>query len=58
MSFHPRMEYAPAKFHKSERKLADPGDEFRYTPENQAKFDEVVTHYPPEQRKSAILYAL
>jgi NADH-quinone oxidoreductase subunit E len=52
------MEYAPAKFHKSERKLADPGDEFRYTPENQAKFDEVVTHYPPEQRKSAILYAL
>ena len=58
MSFHPHMEYAPAKFHKSERKLADAGDEFRYTPENQAKFDEVVTRYPPEQRKSAILYAL
>ena len=58
MSFHPRMEYAPAKFHKSERKLAEAGDEFAYTAENQAKFDANVAHYPPEQRKSAILYAL
>ena len=58
MSFHPQMEYAPARFHKSERKLAEAGDEFAYTPENQAKFDENVTHYPPDQRKSAILYAL
>lgn len=58
MSFHPRMEYSPAKFHKSERELAVPGGDFKYTPENQAKFDENVTHYPPEQRKSAILYAL
>jgi NADH-quinone oxidoreductase subunit E len=52
------MEYAPAKFHKSERKLAEPGDAFTYTPENQAKFDEIVARYPPDQRKSAILYAL
>ena len=58
MSFHPQMEYAPAKFHRSERKLADEGAPFAYTPENQAKFDENVQHYPPEQRKSAILYAL
>ena len=58
MSFHPQMEYAPARFHKSERQLADAGEPFAYTPENQAKFDENVTHYPPEQRKSAILYAL
>ena len=58
MSFHPEMEYAPAKFHKSERQLAEAGDEFTYTPENQAKFDENVTHYPPDQRKSTILYAL
>ena len=56
MSFHPRIEYAT--FHRSERKLADLGGEFRYTPEHQAIFDELVTHYPPEQRKSAILYAL
>jgi NADH-quinone oxidoreductase E subunit len=58
VSFHPQREYAPAKFHRSERKLADEGAPFAYTPDNQAKFDENVTHYPPEQRKSAILYAL
>ena len=58
MSFHPQMEYAPAKFHKSERKLAELGETFGYTPENQKNFDEIVTHYPPERRKSAILYAL
>jgi NADH-quinone oxidoreductase subunit E len=52
------MEYAPAKFHKSERKLAEAGEDFKYTPENQAKFDEVVQRYPPDQRKSAIIYAL
>jgi len=58
VSFHPQMDYAPARFHKSERTLAEPGDTFAYTPENQARFDEVVTHYPADQRKSAILYAL
>ena len=58
MSFHPPMEYAPAKFHRSERKLAEPGEPFTYTAENQAKFDEVVQRYPPDRRKSAILYAL
>ena len=52
------MEYAPARFHRSERKLAEPGETFTYTAENQAKFDEIVTRYPPDQRKSAILYAL
>jgi NADH-quinone oxidoreductase E subunit len=56
VSFHPRVEYAT--FHRSERKLADAGEPFKYTPEHQARFDELVTHYPPEQRKSAILYAL
>jgi NADH-quinone oxidoreductase E subunit len=52
------MDYAPAQFHRSARTLADPGEPFAYTAENQAKFDEIVTHYPPDQRKSAILYAL
>jgi NADH-quinone oxidoreductase subunit E len=52
------MEYAPAKFHKSERKLAEPGEPFKYTPDNQKKFDAIVTHYPDDQRKSAILSAL
>jgi len=58
VSFHPRMEYAPVRFQKSERTLAEAGEEFRYTPENQAKFDENVARYPAEQRKSAILFAL
>lgn len=58
MSFHPPMEYAPAKFHKSARKLAPAGETFTYSPENQRRFDEIVTRYPPDQRKSAILYAL
>ena len=52
------MDYAPAQFHRSARKLADVGEAFVYTPENQATFDRLVTHYPPERRKSAILYAL
>ena len=58
MSFHPEMDYAPAKFHRSERKLAEAGEAFVYSAENQAKFDENVTRYPADQRKSAILYAL
>jgi NADH-quinone oxidoreductase E subunit len=52
------MEYAPARFHRSERRLAEEGEAFAYTPENQRKFDENVTRYPPEHRKSAIIYAL
>ena len=58
MSFHPQMEYAPAKFHKSARTLADEGPAFAYTPENQAKFDANIARYPAEERKSAVLYAL
>ena len=58
MSFHPQMEYAPAKFHKSARTLADEGPPFAYTSENQAKFDANVARYPADQRKSAVLYAL
>ena len=58
MSFHPQMEYAPARFHRSERRLADEGEAFAYTAENQKKFDDNVARYPADQRKSAILYAL
>jgi NADH-quinone oxidoreductase E subunit len=52
------MEYAPARFHRSERKLPEPGEPFTYTAENQAKLNQVVARYPPDRRKSAILYAL
>ena len=58
MSFHPQMDYSPARFHRSERTLAEAGEPFAYTPGNQAKFDENVARYPPDQRKSAILFAL
>lgn len=57
MSFHPQMPYGSG-WHKSERKFADDGPPFAYTAENRARIDEICTHYPPEQRKSAILSAL
>jgi NADH-quinone oxidoreductase subunit E len=52
------MDYAPPHFHKSARALAEEGEPFAFTPENQAKFDANVARYPPDRRKSAILYAL
>ena len=57
MSFHPPMAYG-ATFHKSSRMLADAGEPFEYTPERRARFDEIVTRYPPERRRSAVLPAL
>src|SRR5215510_1274865 len=47
-----------ATFHRSARKLGDEGPPFEYTPEHRAKFDEIVTRYPPERRRSAVLPAL
>jgi len=57
MSFHPRMPYGEG-WHKSERTLADEGPPFSYSEANRARFEEIASHYPPEQRKSAILAAL
>ena len=57
MSFHPKMAYG-ATFHKSSRQLEDEGPPFVYTPENRARFDEIVQRYPPEHRRSAVLPAL
>jgi NADH-quinone oxidoreductase subunit E len=47
-----------ATFHKSSRTLTEPGEPFVYTAENRARFDEIVTRYPAEQRRSAVLPAL
>jgi NADH:ubiquinone oxidoreductase subunit E len=47
-----------ATFHRSVRTLEDEGPPFVYTAENRARFDEIVTRYPPEQRRSAVLPAL
>src|SRR5213592_526908 len=47
-----------ATFHKSARELEEPGPPFAYTTENRARFDVIVTRYPAEQRRSAVLPAL
>ena len=57
MSFHPEMQYEGG-FHQSQRKLPPEGEPFAFTPERRQKFEELASHYPPEQRKSAILYAI
>jgi NADH-quinone oxidoreductase subunit E len=46
------------RFHRSERKLLDDGDAFAFTPERRAKLDELLTKYPPERKRSAVLAAL
>jgi NADH-quinone oxidoreductase E subunit len=56
VTFHPRIEYAT--FHRSERELGERGEPFVYTPENRARFDEIITRYPPDQKRSAVLPAL
>ena len=58
MSFHPLMVYDPQRFHRSERKLLDEGPPFTFTPERRATLDEVLTKYPPDQKRSAVLAAL
>ena len=57
MSFHPKMAYG-ATFHKSSRQLEDEGPAFAYTPENRARFDEIIKRYPEDRRRSAVLPAL
>ena len=57
MSFHPLMMY-DQRFQKSERKVAEEGAPFTFTPERRAKLDEILTRYPPDQKRSAILAAL
>jgi NADH-quinone oxidoreductase subunit E len=57
VTFHPKMAYG-ATFHKSSRVLEDEGPAFAYTAENRARFEEIVTRYPPDRRRSAVLPAL
>lgn len=57
MSFHPKMAY-DASFQRSVRTLAEAGPAFTFTAENRSRLDEILTHYPPEQSRSAVLPAL
>ncbi len=56
MTFHPRMDYAV--FHRSARTVVEAGEPFAYTAENRARFDRILTRYPPDQKRSAVLPAL
>ena len=58
MSFHPQMPYGTPEWHKSARKLAEPGPPFEFTAENRRRLEEIASHYPPERRVSAVLPAL
>ena len=57
MSFHPQMPYEEG-FQHSERQLSPEGEPFAFTPDERQRFEKLATHYPPEQRKSTVLYAL
>ncbi len=57
MSFHPLMMY-DQRFQKSDRKIADEGEPFAFTPERRAALDEILTKYPKNQKRSAVLAAL
>lgn len=58
MSFHPLMEYNPERFQKSERKVADEGPPFTFTPDRRRQLDELLPKYPPDRKRSAVLAAL
>jgi NADH-quinone oxidoreductase subunit E len=58
MSFHPLMVYDAQHFQQSERKLLDEGPEFTFTPQRRAYLDDLLTKYPPERKRSAVLAAL
>jgi len=57
MSFHPLMSY-DERFHKSEREVVDEGPPFTFTPERRAALDDILTKYPPDRKRSAVLAAL
>ncbi len=58
MSFHPAMPYGTERWHRSERKTLPEGPEFSFTTERRAEFERLAAQYPPEHRRSAVLYAL
>lgn len=58
MSFHPLMIYDPAKFQQSERHVVEEGPAFTLTPERRAQLDDILTKYPPDRKRSAVLAAL
>ena len=58
MSFHPLMVYDPAKFQRSERRVVPEGPPFTLTAERRKQLDEILSKYPPDRKRSAVLAAL
>ena len=58
MSFHPLMVYEPDRFQRSERKLVEAGPEFTFTADRRATLEDLLTRYPPDRKRSAVLAAL
>jgi len=58
MSFHPLMVYGAERFQKSERARLDEGQPFEFTRERRAILDDMLTKYPADQKRSAVLGAL
>jgi len=58
MSFHPLMVYDPATFQQSERHVVEEGPPFELSPERRATLEDILTKYPPERKRSAVLAAL
>jgi NADH-quinone oxidoreductase subunit E len=52
------MVYDPARFQKSERERLDEGKPFEFSRERRAILDDMLTKYPSDQRRSAVLGAL
>ena len=58
MSFHPLMVYEPDKFQRSERRVVEEGPPFELTADRRRQLDEILTKYPPDRKRSAVLAAL
>ncbi|MEZ5292240.1 MAG: NADH-quinone oxidoreductase subunit NuoF [Vicinamibacterales bacterium] len=58
MSFHPAMPYGSERWHRSERKTLPEGPDFAFTAERRAEYERLAAQYPPEHRRSSVLYAL
>src|SRR5688500_16185989 len=52
------MVYDPAKCPRSDRGGVAEGPPFSLTPERRAKLDHILTKYPPDRKRSAVLAAL
>jgi NADH-quinone oxidoreductase E subunit len=58
MSFHPLMVYDRQGFQQSARRLVEEGPPFAFTADRRAALDELLTKYPPDRKRSAVLAAL